>query len=119
MRLRVMLGVIAMVLLAWPGVAHAKGPESATIEAGDGTHSIAVSGPEGGSSDFWKLVEQSGFFPALFGQAPDPMLDAAPTDDLGVALLVIWQLPSPAHTTDVVRQTLYPDAAGGPVTYTE
>jgi hypothetical protein len=114
-----MLGVIALVVLAWPGVAHAKGPESATIEADNLTNPIAISGPEGGGSDFWKLVEQSGFLPALFGQIPDPMLDAAPTDELGAALVVTWQLPSPANTTDVIRQTLYPNAAGGPLTYTE
>jgi hypothetical protein len=114
-----MLCVTALVLLAWPGVAHAKGPESATIEADNLTNGIAISGPEGGGSDFWKLVEQSGFFPALFGQTPDPMLHAAPTDELGAALVVTWHLPSPANTTDVIRQTLYPDATGGPLTYTE
>jgi hypothetical protein len=114
-----MLCITAVVLLAWPGVAYAKGPESATIEADNLTHPIAISGPEGGGSEFWKLVEQSGFFPALFGQTPDPMLEAAPTDQLGAALVVTWRLPSPADTTDVVRQTLYPDAAGGPLTYTE
>jgi hypothetical protein len=119
MRLRVFLCVTAAIVLAWPGVAHAKGPQSAELEADGLVYPINVSGPEGGSSDFGQLVDQSGFFPALFGQTPDPMLDAAPTTDLGPAYVLTWRMPSPTDTPDVIRMTLYLDAAGGPLTYTE
>jgi hypothetical protein len=119
MRLRTFLALVVVLVLGWDGVAHAKGPTEGTIEGDSLSAPIVIAGDEGGSSDFWNLVEQSGYFPAAFKQSPDPMLDAAPTDHLGPAFLVTWRMPFEGGVMDTLHQTLYPYADGGPLAYTE
>jgi hypothetical protein len=120
LRLLVTVGVAAAVLLGWAGTASAKGPVGAVVSGTGLEGPVSVSGSEGGDDDFWRFVEQAGFFPALFVETPDPMLDAAPTDagPLGPAFTVSWQLPSETGT-DTLVTTVYPYAAGGPLAYTE
>jgi hypothetical protein len=120
MRIRIFIGVVIAALICGTGVASAKGPSDATIE-GDGVAApIELSGNEGESSAMYTLVDQTGFFPALFGQVPDPMLDQAPTTDLGPKLVITWTVPfgEPVGSGTVVQE-VYPLAAGGPLTYTE
>ncbi len=117
MRLRMFLAVVAAMVLGWPGVAHAKGPTEATIEGDSLDAPILISGAEGGSSDYWKLVEQSGFFETTFGQTPDRTLKAAPTDELGPAFVVTWRVPYDTAAVEI-REMLYPYAEGGPLAYT-
>jgi hypothetical protein len=62
------------------------------------------------------IAEFTGFFPATFGQAPDPMLANAP-HTLGPRYTIVFSVPGPGGVEEI-RQDLYPYAAGGPVTYT-
>ena len=92
MRARVFLALVIAVLLV-PGVAHAKGPDLATIDGAGMAAPIAIAGVEGEDDDLAALVELAGLFPALFGQQPDPMLAAAPEEALGPKLVITWRLP--------------------------
>jgi hypothetical protein len=129
MRLRTLIprtiaapAAIAIAVLLVPGVAHAKvAPSSATIDGDQlaGPLDIdAVSGT-GTGEPFFRLVEQAGYFAATVGLVPDPMLDDAPTSDLGPELVVTWRLDEHGIGHGVLRQSVFPGAAGGPLTYTE
>jgi hypothetical protein len=120
LRLLAILGVTAAVLFGWAGTASAKGPVGAVVTGAELDGPVSVSGSEGGDNDFWRLVDQAGFFPAVFLETPDPMLDAAPVDEgaLGPAFTVSWQLPSDRGTATLVT-IVYPYAANGPLAYTE
>src|SRR4029450_8626056 len=110
MRLRTLGVIVGVLVLGWPGVAHAKGPTEATIEGETLTAPLPIAGDEGGTGDFWSLVEQAGFFPAGFKETPAPMVDAAPTDQLGPAFEITWRMPYEGGVMDALRQTLYPYA---------
>ena len=117
MRVRVFLAVIVALLII-PAVAHAKGPDQATIDGTGMTAPASISGTEGASGDLSTLVEVAGLFPAAMGQTPDPMLAAAPDELLGPKLSITWRIPDGDPTPGTVRQDLYLYAAGGPLTYT-
>jgi hypothetical protein len=117
LRLAIVSAAAVVAVLAIQGVAFAKGPDEVRIEGDSLPAPVVFSGHEGGSGPFGALVEQAGFFQASFGQQPDPMLGAAPTDDLGTALTLTWRVPGPSGT-DTIRQLVYLDAEGGPLTYT-
>jgi hypothetical protein len=109
----------AAVVLALPGVALAKGPDQVTIESDRLDAPVVLGGQEGrGGDPMYRLVDQSGFFQATFGQVPDPMLDAAPTRNLGPELTLTWRVPGPSGEADTIRQLVYPYAEGGPLTFT-
>ena len=110
-----LLVVVAAVWIAAP--AEAKGPGAVTIEGPGLPAPISLSGPEDGPGTFPDLVEQMGFFPAVFKPTPDPMLASAPTSDLGPKLAVTWRVPQGPQVASL-QQDLYPYAAGGPLTYT-
>jgi hypothetical protein len=116
-RVRVFLAVI-FALLIIPAVAHAKGPDQATIDGTGMTAPASISGTEGASGDLSTLVELAGLFPAAMGQTPDPMLATAPDEVLGPKLSITWRIPDGDPTPGTVRQDLYPYAEGGPLTYT-
>lgn len=117
MRARVFLVVFLTVLLL-PGVAHAKGPDQATVE-GDGLVTpMSFSGKEGSQDDLGKLADVAGLWPAAYPQTPDPMLLEAPKEKLGPKLVITWRLPDGGPSPSFVEQELYLDAAGGPLTYT-
>ena len=101
-----MLGVLA---LAAP--AFAKGPGGATID-GDGIDAPIV------VEDLGALVGDTGWSAAIFEQVPDPMLDEAPTSDLGPAVTIRWDVPGPDGSGDVIEQRVHPYADGGPLVYT-
>ena len=117
MRVRVFLAVI-FALLIIPAVAHAKGPDQATIDGTGMTAPASISGTEGASGDLSTLVELAGLFPAAMGQTPDPMLATAPDELLGPKLSITWRIPDGDPTPGTVRQDLYLYAEGGPLTYT-
>jgi hypothetical protein len=112
MRIRVFLLVVATTLLAPAAVASAKGPVGATVD-GDGLAAPVELRLE----DRWELVEDLGFFAAVFRTEPDPMQAAPPAGDLGPRLVVAWEVPGPSGPPAVVRQDVYPFAAAGPLTY--
>jgi hypothetical protein len=130
MKIRVVvLAVLAAALmLAVPAAALAKGASAATIDGSgpggpgngpNGPITLRGDGEPGSGTDLGTLAELSGLFPAMFGQSPDPMLDAAPTKQLGPHYTITWTIPDGSGTAKNIRQDVYPYAAGGPVTYTK
>jgi hypothetical protein len=112
--------ILAITALALPTTALAKGPSGASISGpGDGGGGgITFTGDgESGGTPLGDLTQQAGFFPAAFGQEPDPMLADRPEGDLGPRYTIIYTVPGPNNELDKLRQDLYPDAPNGPVTY--
>jgi hypothetical protein len=117
-RLVFLVAVLAGLTVA--ATAHAKGPIAATIDgpgAGGGI-SLGGNGEPGSGEPLGSLSDHAGLFPAAFGQEPDPMLAGRPSGDLGPRYTIAYRLPAPNGGESVIRQDLYPYAAGGPVTYT-
>ncbi len=126
-RVLVLAALAAALTLLAPTSALAKGASAATIDGSgpggpgngpDGPITLGGNGEPGSGTDLGTLADLSGLFPALFGQSPDPMLDAAPTKRLGPRYTITWTIPDESDTARKIGQDLYPYAAGGPVTYT-
>src|SRR6266498_1049705 len=120
-RILFLAALAAALTLSAPTAALAKGASAATIDGSGpgGPITLRGDGEPGSGSDLGTLAELSGLFPAMFGQSPDPMLDAAPTKRLGPHYTITWTIPDGNGTAKTVRQDVYPYAAGGPVTYTK
>jgi hypothetical protein len=95
--------------LALASGAKAKGPSEATV-TGPG---LGVSITLGGNTP---LTNGAGFFPAAFGQSPDPMLPGRPKGALGPKYSIVWTVPT-GGGNDRIRQDIYPYAKPYPVTY--
>jgi hypothetical protein len=110
---------IAFVLaaLALPAVAAAKGPSEGTISGPGFTKTVKVLYDGGGGSPGDNLSQASGFFPAAFGQSPDPMLHGKPSGPRGPRYAVVWTVPGNGGSP--IRQELYPYARGGSVSFTK
>lgn len=111
--------ILAIAVLALPATALAKGPSEAVISGpggGDGGGMTFTGDGEGGGTPLGDLTMQAGFFPASFGQQPDPMLASRPRD-LGPKYTITYSVPGPNNELDKLRQDVYPYAPGGPVTY--
>ena len=109
-----------MAALALPGTALAKGPSEAVINGpggGGGSGDITVTGCCANDTPTMMLAESAGFFPAVFGQQPSPMLDARPEGKLGAKYTITYTVPGPNNETFKIKQDVYPYAAAGPVTY--
>lgn len=110
---------VAALALALPSVALAKGPSSASIDGPGTGGGVNISGGgESPGTPLGDLTQQSGLFPALFGQQPDPMLDRRPKANLGPKYTVEYTVPGPNNETFSIRQDVYPYAKPSPVTYT-
>ena len=113
-----LISTLALVLAA---PAAAKGPDQATITGpgleGDNQIVFGSKGDPAAGTPFGVLVENTGFFPGVFGQSPSPMLAGRPDGDLGPRYVIAYRVPGPNNELDAIRQDLYPYAAGGPVTY--
>lgn len=113
--------LISTLALALAAPAAAKGPDQATITGPglEGNNQIVFGskGDPGAGTPFGALVENTGFFPAVFGQSPNPMLAGMPDGDLGPRYVIAYRVPGPNNELDAIRQDLYPYAVGGPVTY--
>jgi hypothetical protein len=111
--------VAALALAAAPALA--KGPSEAKIDGpglkGGGIHLQGGGGDPGPGTPLGALTESGGFFPAAYGQQPDPMLAKPPRGDLGPKYQIEYTVPGPNGDTATLKQDLYPYAAGGPVTY--
>ena len=108
--------LIAAVALALPAAALAKGPSEAVVTGpGIGDDNAVTITALGDDSD---LTGLSGFFPATFGQSPDPMLASAPTGQLGPKYTVRYTVPGPNGADATILQDVYPYAEPSPVTYT-
>lgn len=116
---RLTLFIVAALALLAPTGAAAKGPSAATI-AGPGLSSpVSVTGEREGdaSTDLGLLVMDGGWFQQVFGASGSPgvRLHSAPRG-LGARYVVTYTVPG-GSTTSKLEQSLYPYAAGGPVTY--
>jgi hypothetical protein len=111
-----LIATLAIASLALPAAALGKGPTAATIDgpgAGGGT---SFPGEEG-SGPLGDLTQQSGFFPAVFRQQPDPMLDSRPKGGLGPKYTITYTVPGPNNEVWKLHQDVYPYATPAPVTY--
>ena len=103
------LALIAVVSLVLPAAAFAKGPAKASI-AGPGIATVTISGREGSTTPFWRLVEATGWFEAAYG----PRLpEVPPAGELGPKYTITWAVPS----SNRLHQDVYPYAKPFPVTH--
>jgi hypothetical protein len=116
---------LAVLLLAVPTAAQAKGATAATIDGGGpgglpgGPISLRGDGEPGSPTDLGMLAQGTGLYATVFGGDPGAVLQAAPTDRLGPRYTITWIFPDPAGGKDrKLRQRVWPYAAGGPVTFT-
>lgn len=119
---RLVLLTMAVALVAVSG-ASAKGPDQATVtgpglEDQDGRIVFASGGGDpGAGTPFMTFVEAGGFFQQTFGQTPDTTTKTRPKGDLGPRYEVVYRVPGPNGGTAMLRQSVYPFAADGSVTY--
>jgi hypothetical protein len=99
--------------------ALAKGADQATITGPGLQHPIVLGGlgePDTDST-LAQLAEGSGLFPAMFGpDAGSALVADKPAGRLGPRYRLVYRVPD--STALQIRQDLYPQADGGPVTYT-
>lgn len=100
------------------GAALGKGASEASIVGPglDGQITLAGEGQPGGEV-LMQIAEATGFFPAVFAQVPDPMLDERPEGTLGPEYTVTYVMPGPNDALDEIVQKLYPYASPSPVSY--
>ncbi len=108
-----------LVVACVPSPAHAKGPSEATIDGPGLAEAISIPSDSQASAAFWRLVEYTGFFPAVFRQTPDPMLSKRPHGSLGPRYVMTYTLPGPNGVDDALHQDVYPYAKPRPVSYTQ
>jgi hypothetical protein len=115
--------VLALLLAAVPTAAQAKGASAATISGGGpgglpgGPIELKGDGEPGAGTDLANLAEAAGVFALLFEDGPGGELAAAPTTRRGPRYTITWTFPNGDGGTDLVRQSVWPYAAGGPVTF--
>jgi hypothetical protein len=114
-----LLLVLALAALALPATALAKGPNEAKITGPGLDKAIVISGPEEEGSPVMAFADAAGFFPAIFGQQPDPMLPGRPKGDLGPRYTIEYNVPGPEGEDYTLEQDLYPYALPSAVTYTK
>jgi len=115
-RLLFLLGVAAA--LALPAMALAKGPSEASITGPGLAKAIKISGQEVDGSPIMSLADAAGFFPAAFGQTPDPMSSAPPKSTLGPKYSLDYVVPGGNLSSFSIHQDLYPYAESGGWTHT-
>lgn len=110
------LVLAAIFALALPAVALAKGPSSASI-SGPSSARLKMGGSgETTGTPLGDLTDQAGFFPAVYGQDPDPMLPTRPKGDLGPKYTISYDVPDGTGKVFRIEQDVYPYAKP-PATY--
>jgi hypothetical protein len=118
--MRYLLAVAALALaLALPGLAAAKGPESASISGPGLDRSLPITGAGemGPGTPLGALVDAGGFFAQMYGQSPDPTLPSQPKGTLGPSFRITYVVPGPNGIRSRVLQQVYPYAKPSPVSY--
>jgi hypothetical protein len=118
MRTSLALTIALLASLAFPALAGAKGPASATM-SGPGISGIRhLHGfSEGGTgTPLGALTMDGGFFQQTFGQIPDPTRATRPQGSLGPRYSINYVVPGP-NKNSVLRQDFYPYAKPAPLTY--
>jgi hypothetical protein len=114
---------LAVLLLAVPTAAQAKGASAATISGGGpgglpgGPVTLGGDGEPGSGTPLANLAEQAGVFALLFEDGPGGELATAPAGERGPRYTITWTFPNGAGGEDKVRQSVWPYAAGGPLTH--
>ena len=116
--------VLALLLAVVPTAAQAKGATGATISGGGpgglpgGPITLKGDGEPGSGTDLADLAQAAGVWALLFDDGPGGELASAPaTADRGPRYTITWIFPNGAGTEDKVRQSVWPYAAGGPLTF--
>jgi hypothetical protein len=117
--------VLALLLAAVPTAAQAKGASAATISGGGpgglpgGPIDLAGDGEPGSGTELANLAEAAGVFALLWEDGQSGALDAAPapTGERGPRYTITWTFPNGDGGEDKVIQSVWPYAAGGPITY--
>jgi hypothetical protein len=109
--------VFSIAILALPATALAKGPSEARITGPGLAKAIVIKGTETDGSPIMELADVTGFFPAAFGQTPDPMTSTAPKGQLGQKYSIDYVVPDGEGTSLKLHQDAYPYATPYPVTY--
>jgi hypothetical protein len=117
------LAAVGTAALCVASAALAKGASQATISGPGLGKSIVLKSDSGGDpssgSKLGMLAESAGFFPAVFGQQPNPMTSKPPKGKLGPRYKIDYVMPGPNNTTSTIRQDLYPYATPYPLSYTK
>ena len=118
------IAVAAAAALTVTATALGKGATQATIKGpGLKKGGLVLKSDSGGDpssgSKLGRLAEASGFFPAVFDQQPDPMLQDRPKGTLGPKYTVAYVMPGPNGSTSTIRQDLYPYAKPYALSYTK
>jgi hypothetical protein len=112
-----LLILLAIVALAVPAAALGKGPSGASVNGPGSGGGLTISGDgESGGTPLGDLTEQAGFFPAAYGQEPNPMLSARPKGNLGPRYTISYDVPDGEGAIFHLQQDVYP-YANPPVTY--
>jgi hypothetical protein len=117
--------VLALLLVAVPTAAQAKGATAANISGGGpgglpgGPIDIKGDGEPGSGTGLSDLAEASGMWSLLFENGEPGNLASAPLPEAsrGPRYVITWTFPNGTGTTDKVRQLVWPYAPGGPITY--
>ena len=116
--------VLALLLAMVPTAAQAKGATGATISGGGpgglpgGPITLKGDGEPGSGTDLADLAQAAGVWAVLFDDGPGGELASVPaTADRGPRYTITWIFPNGAGTEDKVRQSVWPYAAGGPLTF--
>jgi hypothetical protein len=115
--------VLALLLAVVPTAARAKGASAATISGGGpgglpgGPITLKGDGEPGTGTDLANLAEAAGVFALLFEDGSTAVLTAPPAGDRGPRYTVTWTFPNGDGGADKVRQSVWPYAAGGPLTF--
>ena len=117
--------VLALLLAAVPTAAQAKGASAATISGGGpgglpgGPIDLAGDGEPGSGTGLANLAEAAGVFALLFedGGQSGELAVAPAAGERGPRYTITWTFPNGAGAEDKVRQSVWPYAAGGPITY--
>lgn len=112
--------VVLLVALVLPSVGLAKGASQATI-VGPGLDEPIVLGSDdlASAETLGGIAMQAGFYAAVFGQSPDPMLEKPPAGKLGPSYTVTYTMPGPNSAESELVQEIYPYAKPDAVTYVE
>jgi hypothetical protein len=108
-----LLFALAVAALALPATALAKGPSEARITGPGLSKAITITGTETDGSPIMNLAEVTGFFPAAFGQTPDPMSAAPAKSGLGPKYALDYVVPGGNDVDFEIHQDLYPYAKNG------
>lgn len=116
---KALLLLVAAGAVALPASASAKGASAATIDGPGLGKTLTVGGNgETTGNTLGDLAGFAGFFPAVFGQSPDPMAAGRPAGKLGARYRIVWTMPGPNGDANIT-QYVYPYAQPAPVTYTK